>query len=350
MRYVHPLDPAISVVILTHNSGALIGRCLRSLLEAGLEGTEEPVEILVIDSSTRDDTEAKVRPWGVPVIRCCGNVSVKRNEGLRRARGEVAVFLDSDCFAHRAWLATLVRGLCPQEQVVAVMGASVGERENVWSELEDRSYREGFLARVRRGGELIAMDTRNLALDRLFVLGLGGFSEDQPSFEDMELGARIRRAGYRIRYEPGAVVTHKHRTTLPAKWRQAFWHSRGSYLYAVKHHRSPDPEVRAFCRSLRIPTILWAWFGSGLFLAVLWPLVLLRAGPWWAVPLLSAVVLVPALFNPFRVLKLAFAGSLREACFYLDVSTAQRLGVLWQFLAERIPSARGITYARKERD
>ncbi len=350
MRYVHPLDPTISVVILTHNSGALIGRCLRSLLDLGLEGTEETVEILVIDSSTRDDTEAQVEALGVPVIRCSGNVSVKRNEGLRRARGDVAVFLDSDCFPHRGWLGKLVGGLCPQEKVVAVMGASVGERENVWSELEDKSYREGFLARIRRGGELIAMDTRNLALERRFALELGGFSEDQPSFEDMELGARIRGAGYRIRYEPGAVVTHKHRTTLRAKWRQAFWHSRGAYLYAVKHRRSPDPEIRAFAGSLRIPTILGAWLVSGLFLTVLGTAILLRAGPWWAVPVLGAAVLAPALFNPLRVLKLAAAGSPREAVYYLDVSTAQRLGVLWQFLAHRRPFTRGRTHVRQERD
>ena len=338
MKYEHRSNPAFSVIVLTHNSGFLIGRCLKSLLDEGVDSIDEEVEILVVDSSTKDNTVEQVQGVGIPVIPCPGNVSVKRNAGLKKARGRVAVFLDSDCLPHKGWLVSLVRSLEPtNKDIVAVMGASTGEKENIWSELEDRNYREGFIDRIGDGKQLIALDTRNVALDREAVLNLGGFNEKQLSFEDVELGARIREAGYRILYAPDAVVTHKHRTTLRGKWKQAFWHARGAYLYHVKHKDSQDLQVRDFSRSLRIPAILGAWFGALLVLSILWMGVLFQGLPFWPALALSFPAGVAALANPIKCLRLFRKASCHMALYYLTTSSAQRAGVLVQFLWERLP-------------
>ena len=162
----------------------------------------------------------------------------------------------------------------------------------------------------------------------------------------MELGARIKNAGYRIRYEPEARVTHKHRTSLRAKWRQAFWHSRGAYLYYQKHHQAPNPDVRAFARALRIPTILRAWLVVFLLLAGIGFGVLIHVIPLGIALPLSVIALTPGLFHPAKLLKRIAAGSFNQALYDLTVSTAQRIGVFYQYLTENRVLKR-LAYARQ---
>jgi GT2 family glycosyltransferase len=62
--------------------------------------------------------------------------------------------------------------------------------------------------------------------------------------EDIDLCARVRDAGWRIRYEPGAVVRHEGGRSGPREELLAIY-ARNRVLYARKHARAWDVPLEA---------------------------------------------------------------------------------------------------------
>src|ERR1700734_301346 len=88
-----------SVIIPAYNVSGIIGRAIRSAAAQ----TFSPLEILVIDDCSTDDTVEVVRALGreIPSIRLLstpanGGPSAARNVGLRAAKAEWIALLDSD--------------------------------------------------------------------------------------------------------------------------------------------------------------------------------------------------------------------------------------------------------------
>jgi glycosyltransferase involved in cell wall biosynthesis len=98
---VTPLDSsAISVVISTFERPSACERALRSVLEQ----TESPLEVLVCDDGSTDETGARMRDWEarderVRYLRIqhnSGTPATTRNLGIEHARGDLIAFLDDD--------------------------------------------------------------------------------------------------------------------------------------------------------------------------------------------------------------------------------------------------------------
>jgi glycosyltransferase involved in cell wall biosynthesis len=87
--------PTVSVVIPTYNRG----RCLPDTVGSVLAQTVAPLEVLVVDDGSSDDTReicARFPPSVRYVGRPNGGASAARNTGMRAARGEFIAFLDAD--------------------------------------------------------------------------------------------------------------------------------------------------------------------------------------------------------------------------------------------------------------
>ena len=86
--------PTISVIIPCYNGARFLSRSIRSALEQ----TYRPVEVIVVDDGSGDESleVANANP-GVQVIsQPHSGQSIARNTGLKVAGGEYLVFLDSD--------------------------------------------------------------------------------------------------------------------------------------------------------------------------------------------------------------------------------------------------------------
>ncbi|MEA2124021.1 MAG: hypothetical protein QOI80_803 [Solirubrobacteraceae bacterium] len=92
--------PTVSVVIPTYQRPDACERALRSVLSQ----EPAPLEVLVCDNGSGDDTESRFRAWAErePLVEYAripvnsGTPAPARNEGVRRARGEWVAFLDDD--------------------------------------------------------------------------------------------------------------------------------------------------------------------------------------------------------------------------------------------------------------
>ncbi len=88
-------NPLVSVVITTYNQAAYIGQAIESVLAQ----TYHPLEVIVIDDGSTDETPSRIAPFArrVTYIRQENQgIAGSRNTGIRKAGGELIAFLDGD--------------------------------------------------------------------------------------------------------------------------------------------------------------------------------------------------------------------------------------------------------------
>ncbi len=85
----------VSVVIPTYNRAGQVTATVASALSQ----TYSPIEVIVVDDGSTDDTEAAVQAFGRQVVyvkQANEGVASARNRGMAEARGEFIALLDSD--------------------------------------------------------------------------------------------------------------------------------------------------------------------------------------------------------------------------------------------------------------
>ena len=91
---------SLSVIIPALNEERFIGETLRRLDPAvqSLQSSHNcPVQVLVVDNDSKDQTAEVARGFGAIVIpESIRNIARARNVGARAAEGEVLFFLDAD--------------------------------------------------------------------------------------------------------------------------------------------------------------------------------------------------------------------------------------------------------------
>ncbi len=91
----HIMSTAVSVVIPCYNASPF----LRETLDSALNQTHPPLEVIVVDDGSTDDSATIAKSYGPPVrvIRQENQgESVARNRGIDEAQGEWIAFLDAD--------------------------------------------------------------------------------------------------------------------------------------------------------------------------------------------------------------------------------------------------------------
>jgi glycosyltransferase involved in cell wall biosynthesis len=87
--------PLVSIIVPVHNGGVFVGHAIRSVLAQSYR----PIDIVVIDDGSTDDSAGVAERFGDPVRvwrQPNGGPPAARNRGLSLARGPVVGFLDAD--------------------------------------------------------------------------------------------------------------------------------------------------------------------------------------------------------------------------------------------------------------
>jgi cellulose synthase/poly-beta-1,6-N-acetylglucosamine synthase-like glycosyltransferase len=198
----------VSVVVPTTGRSTLA-----SCLEALGRQTRPPDEIVVV----RDD-ERRGSAWA-------------RNEGIRRARGDLISFTDDDCIVPPDWIERLVRAVSP-EDVSAAGGPAPKETDPLLRAKELRRQRRGVSAEWV--GDTANIIYRRSWLDALQVHDGFVFDESYPTAVDTELAWRLLRRGAKLVFVPNPV-THLRRVTAAGYLRFQFRRGRGIGALFLAH-------------------------------------------------------------------------------------------------------------------
>jgi GT2 family glycosyltransferase len=243
----------LSVVVPVRDGREHLIRTLPALL-AILPGD---AELIVVDDASSDGSGDVARALGARTFRMDGprGPAAARNRGASEARHDVLVFLDADV---RVRVDTLSRLLGPlaEPEVAAVFGSyDAAPAERSWVSLyKNLAHHFVHQHSVREASTFWAGCG---AVRRAAFEAVGGFDEAyaRPSIEDVELGYRLRAAGFRIRLVPEAQVTHLKRWTL-ASWLAADLRDRAiPWARLVREGRGLPAELN-FTRAGRAATAL----------------------------------------------------------------------------------------------
>jgi len=220
----------ISIVIPSYNSKT-IEKTIKSLLN---QDYKEKYEIIVVDSSN-DDTPKIISKYPVRLIRQNPSGPANaRNLGVKNAKGEIIVFIDSDCIAPKNWLKNLLKPLS-DKNVAAVSGTyRTKNKESIIArfagyEIEQRHEKMNRLDRIDFVGSFGCVYRKDI------FLKFGGFDTNFVQSEDGELSYKIAKKGYVIKFNPSAYVYHYHPDSLIKFLKQKFWHSYWRVLVYKKH-------------------------------------------------------------------------------------------------------------------
>jgi len=204
----------LSVVVPAFNAA----HCLERVVEALRRAMPDGAELVIVDDQSSDGTGELARRLADCYIRqdVRQGPGAARNRGAEVARGPLIAFVDSDVVVHDDALRIMLDVLNQDDSVAAVFGS-----------YDDRPDVSGSVARYRNllHHHIHQTSAREAGtfwsgcgmLHKLAFAGVGGFDVErfpEPSIEDIDLGLRLRDAGYRIVLERRALCTHLKEWTL----------------------------------------------------------------------------------------------------------------------------------------
>ena len=211
------MPPSVSVVIPTLNAASEIGELIGALEAQSLR----PAEILVVDSSSNDET--------VSVAQGCGNVrthvipredfnhGTTRHEAFGMTIGDYVCFMTQDAVpADESLLASLVRPMEDDSNIALVSGRQLPKPGARRMEQLVREFNYPDKPSVRGIADVAAYGIKAFfasdvcaAYRRSAYLEAGGFPVVETN-EDMLMAALLIGRGHKVAYEPAARVYHSH--------------------------------------------------------------------------------------------------------------------------------------------
>ncbi len=197
----------VSVIIPVHNGGENFRRCLSSLSEFIPPSTEI---IIVVDGGT-DDSYKVAEDFGATVLAFpnAGGPARARNLGASKANGDIIFFIDADVTVCSDVVSQVSKIFSSQSDLAALIGS-----------YDDLPGAPNFLSQYKNlfhhyTHQTASEDASTFwgacgAIRRKIFLEIGGFDESYryPSVEDIELGYRLKKAGYQIQLCRSIQVKH----------------------------------------------------------------------------------------------------------------------------------------------
>lgn len=204
---------ALSVVIPVYNSAAMLEVCLGALAKS----RHRPLEVIVVDDGSTDDSAAVAERLGATLLRMPENSgpAAARNLGAARAQGDVLVFIDADVEIHDDALGIVARRFTEDPKLDAIFGSYDDSPSDPGRVSRFRNLLHCYVHRdaPREANTFWAGCG---AIRQTAFQSLGGFDVRYLtcSIEDVELGMRLARQKHRIEIDTSIQVCHLKRWTL----------------------------------------------------------------------------------------------------------------------------------------
>ena len=216
-------NPSVSVIVVNHNGARHLEICLPSLLSQSYR----PIEIIVVDNGSTDDSAMVVASFDVKWLAIGRNLGLAPalNRGAQKAAGELLLFLNNDMRFHEQFIGCMVEELLRDPEIFAVDALQYDWEGNRQVHLVtcltrtrpgknsyDQLVPGLFVCQETREGPSTALmaSASNMLARKSMFHALGGFDERMPlCYEDVDLCWRAWVRGWRTVFAPAAVCWHR---------------------------------------------------------------------------------------------------------------------------------------------
>lgn len=224
------MNYSVAVIIPTLNEEKFIARCLDSVISQTYPFAE--MDVMVVDGGSKDRTKQIVEEYGkkYPNIRFIHNPgkiqSIAFNIGVKNSTAPYIIRLDAHALYEKDYM-----GRCVVELKEDPARGNVGGRWFILPQNESLWAQTNAILNYSRfgiGGSAFRVGTKPDNVDsvpfgafpRSVFDKVGGMREDLPRAEDNEYNSRIRKAGYKVYFDPQIVSSYYARPTLAASCKQ----------------------------------------------------------------------------------------------------------------------------------
>ena len=275
---VNNISTKVAVVVPVYNGGEDFKNCLEGIYRSDYPN----FELIVVADGDTDGSEQVAQDFGAQVIKLSRSAgpATARNIGAKAASGEIIFFVDADVLIEPNTITKVVDVLDSRSDLSALIGS-----------YDDAPKAQNFLSQYKNLLHHYTHQTSSTqgftfwgacgAIRRDVFLSLGGFDEvyRRPCIEDIELGSRLRRSGYKIELCKQIQVKHlKH------------WHT-WSLLKADFCDRAL-PWTALLLQERKLPNDLNLNWSSRLSVILIYLLLLITAVAWWIPPILTATPII----------------------------------------------------------
>lgn len=226
------MEYKVAVIIPTLNEEKFIARCLDSVIEQSYPFRD--MDVMVVDGGSNDRTREIVEEYGrkyinIRFIYNPGRIqSIAFNIGVENSDAPYIVRLDAHALYNKDYIEKCIAGLQNDTQIGNVGGRCIilPFNDTLWANTNAiLNY-----SRFGIGGSAFRVGVKPDFVDsvpfgafpRTVFEKVGGMREDLPRAEDNEYNSRIRKAGYKVFFNPEIVSSYYARPTLKASCRQMY--------------------------------------------------------------------------------------------------------------------------------
>lgn len=220
----------ISIVIPSYKAEKYIARAIKSLLNQDYKGK---YEIIIVDSG-KDKTAEIASEFPVRIFKQPPKgPGAARNYGVRKAKGDIIVFIDADCFVPRSWLRKLVKPFS-DKNIAAVGGTYKNANKDkvvakfLQYEIEERHEK------MKKFKQIDFVGTFNCAYRKDVFNKMGGFKEELIQAEDIDLSYRVS-AKHKVVFNSSAYIYHYHVGSLGRYLKQKFQRGYWKVFLLTRH-------------------------------------------------------------------------------------------------------------------
>ena len=242
----------VSVIIPTYNRKEVLERTLRAYSDQTYP--EDKFEVIVIDDGSTDGTEQVVKSlvggsnYKLRYFKQDNKgPAAARNLGIKEAAGEIVLITGDDCIPDSKLIEEHVRyhDLKASENV-GVLGYT-----GLHPEIEETPFLEyiyqgpQFSYHTLKNGCEVSFGnfyTSNISMSKQKLIDIGLFDEDfkYAAWEDVELGYRLYKTGFKVIYDQDAVTYHYHNSDLQSFIKRHILVGQSAIILYKKHPELKD--------------------------------------------------------------------------------------------------------------
>ncbi|MGF1601884.1 MAG: glycosyltransferase family 2 protein [Thermosynechococcaceae cyanobacterium] len=253
-----------SIVIPTYNRLPILQKCLKALVNQDLQA-EHRYEVVVVDDGSTDGTVEWLlhqRPSVQLYEQAHQGAAAARNLGVKNAKGDTIIFIDSDLVVTDVFLSAHAEALTTAQARLKHGRIFTYGRVINTCNFDDPTTEPYTLTDFSAA----YFATGNVAIARHWLEEAGLFDEQfqQYGWEDLELGVRLKKWGLKLVKAPEAVGYHWHPpfalSDIPGLIDQEMQRGRMGLLFYQKH---PSWNVRMMIQMTWIHQLLWGGLTIG---------------------------------------------------------------------------------------